>query len=315
MPPGGRGRGRPRKESPAPPGKKRALKQKEDPHQHRKKSAKRDTSPSPQQSSSFGRQRKPTKRFSIDGDEENVSPLSAPPLTAGRGRGRGKKITMAAVLPPEMAAAGAAAKAKTLKEEKAREKAEKEREKIEKKENERVRKQLEKERKEREKEVKLRLQLQKKINKGGRPRKQQAAPSPKHPSLQLDRLVSNPKTVAERRNNAKILTNFNQGHSDDIFGAAPGAASSLSPIRLLPQATKKSAKTVGAGGILNELFDSDSENDLSIHSSRTPIGRYLERSRTTTPMRDDVREERVDEDEDGDEDGERDEERDRQQTG
>ena len=39
----------------------------------------------------------------------------------------------------------------------------------------------------------------------------------------------------------------------------------------------------GPKDILEDLFDSDSENDLSLHSARTPIGRFFERSDSRTP--------------------------------
>ena len=39
----------------------------------------------------------------------------------------------------------------------------------------------------------------------------------------------------------------------------------------------------GPKDILADLFDSDSENDLSLHSARTPIGRFFDRSDSKTP--------------------------------
>ena len=39
----------------------------------------------------------------------------------------------------------------------------------------------------------------------------------------------------------------------------------------------------GPQDILEDLFDSDSENDLSLHSARTPIGRFFDRSEVKTP--------------------------------
>ena len=39
----------------------------------------------------------------------------------------------------------------------------------------------------------------------------------------------------------------------------------------------------GPKDIVADLFDSDSENDLSLHSARTPIGRYFERTESKTP--------------------------------
>ncbi len=36
-------------------------------------------------------------------------------------------------------------------------------------------------------------------------------------SLEAHQLVSNPKTVGQRKANAKILQNMNEGHEDDLF--------------------------------------------------------------------------------------------------
>lgn len=71
--------------------------------------------------------------------------------------------------------------------------------------------------------------------------------------------MSNPRTVAERRDNSRILQGFNLGHNDDIFnkGGSRGA-------NWQSTSGKTTKKTAGNGsnkladGILNELFDSDS---------------------------------------------------------
>jgi len=107
-----------------------------------------------------------------------------------------------------------------------------------------------------------------------------------HPSQLPERLVSNPRTVAERRDNSRILQGLNLGHNDDIFNK--GGSRGTNRQSTSGKITKKTAGNGSnklADGILNELFDSDSENDLSVHSSRTPIGKYFERG-TKTPIPD-----------------------------
>jgi len=91
--------------------------------------------------------------------------------------------------------------------------------------------------------------------------------------------VAKPRTVKERVRNAGILQEFNAGHVDDLFESskAPKAKSkSAAPLPSLPAPPNASspAKT-GPKAILNDLFGSDSENDISMHSARTPIGNYI----------------------------------------
>ena len=175
-----------------------------------------------------------------------------------KGRGRPKKILMAAALPPDRAEV--------------------------------------EQRRQREKESKAALaKAKKEAAEKAKKAKKEAADRRKtaHPSQLPGRLVPNPKTVAERRDNSRFLQAFNVGHNDDLFGkgVSRGAADDWQQQPKSGKATKKAAAGNGsklADGILNELFDSDSENDLSIHSSRTPIGKYLERgSKTPLPEADD----------------------------
>ena len=175
-----------------------------------------------------------------------------------KGRGRPKKILMAAALPPNRAEV--------------------------------------EQRRQREKESKAALaKAKKEAAEKAKKAKKEAADRRKtaHPSQLPGRLVPNPKTVAERRDNSRFLQAFNVGHNDDLFGkgVSRGAADDWQQQPKSGKATKKAAAGNGsklADGILNELFDSDSENDLSIHSSRTPIGKYLERgSKTPVPEADD----------------------------
>ena len=106
--------------------------------------------------------------------------------------------------------------------------------------------------------------------------------SPPPPPPNLDRLVANPKTVAARQMNTKILREFNRDHMDDIFDTGVVTSAKPRSSRGRPKARNSSSKK--ADNIIDDLFNSDSENDISIHSSRTPIGNYLSRSRNQTPL-------------------------------
>ena len=100
----------------------------------------------------------------------------------------------------------------------------------------------------------------------------------------MDQLVSNPKTLKQRRENAKILADFNRGHSDDLFEAKKKGTKQLEANET---AAGPSSGRKNANEIVNEFFnESDSENDLSIHSSRTPIGKYFNNRGRDTPMED-----------------------------
>ena len=80
-----------------------------------------------------------------------------------------------------------------------------------------------------------------------------------HPSQLPERLVSNPRTVAERRDNSRILQGLNLGHNDDIFNK--GGSRGTNRQSTSGKITKKTAGNGSnklADGILNELFDSDS---------------------------------------------------------
>jgi len=173
-----------------------------------------------------------------------------PKNSAPRGRGRPRKILMAAALPPD--------RAEVLQ-----------------------RRQMEKKR-----EVAPAKADKKPASKPRKTatisRQQKSLSTVAHPSQLPERLVSNPRTVAERRDNSRILQGLNFGHNDDIFNrGAQWQSTSAEPTKK----TSVNGSKKLADGILNELFDSDSENDLSVHSSRTPIGKYLERG-TKTPIPD-----------------------------
>ena len=96
-------------------------------------------------------------------------------------------------------------------------------------------------------------------------------------------IVAKPKTIAQRRRNQEVIALFNANHTDNFFqdkGAPPSKKREQSDKRVptaapaeLEMATRK------ADDIANDLFMSDSENDVSIHSAHTPIGNYFNRSR------------------------------------
>jgi len=90
----------------------------------------------------------------------------------------------------------------------------------------------------------------------------------------LRKVSSNPKTVKQRQQNAEALKEYNEDHEDDIFGEPL-------PTMSKPSLMKPSTKT-----LLAEDSDSDSEQDISLHSARTPVTSYFGKNglRSTTPM-------------------------------
>eukprot|EP00092_Neocalanus_flemingeri_P036847 GFUD01040108.1.p2 GENE.GFUD01040108.1~~GFUD01040108.1.p2 ORF type:complete len:277 (+),score=65.25 GFUD01040108.1:1051-1881(+) len=91
----------------------------------------------------------------------------------------------------------------------------------------------------------------------------------------FQQMSANPKTVKQRQQNAKALVEYNENHEDDIFGEP---VTSKAKLPLLKPSNKKT--------LLSQDSDSDSEQDISVHSVRTPIASYFGKrgSRTTTPM-------------------------------
>jgi len=79
----------------------------------------------------------------------------------------------------------------------------------------------------------------------------------------LKKVSTNPKTVKERQQNAEAHKEYNEDHEDDIFGE---------PLKALSKPTllKPSSKT-----LLSQDSDSDSEQEISIHSARTPMTSYF----------------------------------------
>jgi len=90
----------------------------------------------------------------------------------------------------------------------------------------------------------------------------------------LEKISANPKTVKQRQQNAEALKEYNENHEDDIFGGSSKPASKSTLI--------KSSTT-----LLSQDSDSDSEQDISVHSARTPMTSYFGSRRglaLTTPM-------------------------------
>ena len=79
----------------------------------------------------------------------------------------------------------------------------------------------------------------------------------------LKKISVKPKTVKQRLQNAEAMKEYNENHEDDIFGEQPSSKSS--------KISLKASKTT----LLNDP-DSDSDQDISVHSARTPVtGWYM----------------------------------------
>ena len=75
-------------------------------------------------------------------------------------------------------------------------------------------------------------------------------------------MEANPKTAAALQKNTRILNALNQNHEDDILAHVKVK----NPIR----------KSETVRDIMAELeIDSDSDNEISMSSARTPVGYYL----------------------------------------
>merc|ERR1712079_495704 len=78
----------------------------------------------------------------------------------------------------------------------------------------------------------------------------------------LKKISVKPKTVKQRLQNAEAMKEYNENHEDDIFGEQPSSKSS--------KISLKASKTT----LLNDP-DSDSDQDISVHSARTPVTAYF----------------------------------------
>ena len=102
----------------------------------------------------------------------------------------------------------------------------------------------------------------------------------KKDELKVKDLKSKPKSLKDAKKNEEILKAHNADHEDDLFKSAT------------KKTTKKAVKKVDKAGkrasdILAEIFhDSDSEQNLSLHSAKTPILAFIDRSKSAQPEED-----------------------------
>ena len=74
----------------------------------------------------------------------------------------------------------------------------------------------------------------------------------------LKKVSAKPKTVKQRIQNVEALKEYNENHEDDMFNEpAPNSKSSM--------------KISSLATLLSQDPDSDSDNDISVHSARTPV--------------------------------------------
>eukprot|EP00092_Neocalanus_flemingeri_P036853 GFUD01040114.1.p1 GENE.GFUD01040114.1~~GFUD01040114.1.p1 ORF type:complete len:1103 (-),score=286.31 GFUD01040114.1:106-3414(-) len=91
----------------------------------------------------------------------------------------------------------------------------------------------------------------------------------------FEKMSANPKTVVkQKQQNVDALKEFNENHEDDIFDE-PNKSKSKSTL------LKPSTKT-----LLSQESDSDSEQDISVHSARTPMTAYFGKSGLRTMNQD-----------------------------
>ena len=89
--------------------------------------------------------------------------------------------------------------------------------------------------------------------------------------LKISDLKPKPKTLKDLKKNAEILKAHNDNHEDDLFKNKKATKST----------SKAKPKPQRASDILNDLFnDSDSEQNISLHSAKTPILAFIDRSRS-----------------------------------
>ena len=104
--------------------------------------------------------------------------------------------------------------------------------------------------------------------------------------LGISQLKSKPKTITDMMNNEKIRREFNKNHQDNLFKSNK-AHSKKNNDKNKKQTAEKSKHQTTASAIRTELFDSDSEQDISLHSARTPITAFFNRNRTLDGNNDD----------------------------
>ena len=88
-------------------------------------------------------------------------------------------------------------------------------------------------------------------------------------------MKAKPKTARDLRNNDKILRALNANHQDDLFKSNKKQTGKQTSKKF----KESSNQRVAAKDILEELFDSDSENNISLNSARTPITAFFNRTK------------------------------------
>jgi len=83
----------------------------------------------------------------------------------------------------------------------------------------------------------------------------------------LKKVSAKPKTVKERIQNADAMKEFNENHEDDVFDVPSKKSSVLANLKVSTKST-----------LLSQDPDSDSDQDISVHSARTPVTAYFGKS-------------------------------------
>jgi len=78
----------------------------------------------------------------------------------------------------------------------------------------------------------------------------------------LKKIKVKPKTIKDRIQNVDALDEYNENHEDDVFNEPP----------------KKANKITSKATLLSLDDDSDSDQDISVHSARTPVTAYFSKS-------------------------------------
>jgi len=80
----------------------------------------------------------------------------------------------------------------------------------------------------------------------------------------LKKIKVKPKTIKDRIQNVDALDEYNENHEDDVFNDN--------------EPPKKAKKISSKATLLSLADDSDSDQDISVHSARTPVTAYLGKS-------------------------------------
>ena len=90
----------------------------------------------------------------------------------------------------------------------------------------------------------------------------------------------NPKTAKDLKNNEQILKALDANHQDNLFKPNLNSKKGATSKSKKDKDEIISQQPPRASDILGELFDSDSEQNISLHSSRTPITAFLNRMKS-----------------------------------